>query len=65
MRSFINCTPPDTIRMIKSRRICSTHRVLKNAYKILVGISKVKRQLWRLRHRWENNIKMYLKGIVS
>jgi hypothetical protein len=36
----------------------------KNAYKILVGESEVKRQLGRTRHRWENNIIMGFGEVV-
>jgi hypothetical protein len=32
-------------------------------YKILVRKPEGKRPLGRPRHRWEDNIKMYLKGI--
>jgi hypothetical protein len=39
------------------------HRVKKNAYKILVGKPEEKQALGRSRRRWENNIKMYLRGI--
>jgi hypothetical protein len=33
------------------------------AYWVLVGKPGGKRQLWRLRHRWENNIKMDIQGV--
>jgi hypothetical protein len=35
--------------------------VMKNAHKILVGMPEGKKPLGRLRHSWENNIKMYVK----
>jgi hypothetical protein len=35
----------------------------RNAYNILVGKPEGKRLLRRLRHRWEDNIKMYLREI--
>jgi hypothetical protein len=34
---------------------------LRNAYKILVGKPKWRRQLGRPRNRWEDNIKMHLR----
>jgi hypothetical protein len=36
---------------------------MRNAYKILVRRPEGKRQLGRPRHRWKDNIKMYLKDI--
>ena len=38
-------------------RTCSTHRAIRNAYRILVG----KAEGMRPRGRWEDNIKMDLK----
>jgi hypothetical protein len=35
----------------------------RNAYKILIGKPEGKRPLGRLRHRWVDNIKIYLKVI--
>jgi hypothetical protein len=49
---------------------CLTHRhvacigEISNANKTLVGKSEEERQLGRLKHRWEGNIKMELKQIV-
>jgi hypothetical protein len=34
-----------------------------NAYRVLVGKPEGKRQLGRPRRRWENNVKMDLRGI--
>jgi predicted PP-loop superfamily ATPase len=34
-----------------------------NVYKILVGKPEGKRPLGRCRHRWKNNVKMYLREI--
>jgi hypothetical protein len=34
---------------------------MRNAYKILVGKLERKRPLRRPKHRWEDNIRMYLK----
>jgi hypothetical protein len=42
-------------------RACSTAK--RNAYKVLVGKPEGKKPLGRPRHRWENNIKMDLRGI--
>jgi hypothetical protein len=36
---------------------------MRNAYKILVEEPEGKRQLGRRRHRWEYNIRMYVKEI--
>jgi hypothetical protein len=41
-------------------RECSTNRVKRNAYRILVGKPEGKRQLGRPRSRWVDNIKMDL-----
>ena len=35
----------------------------RNAYRVLVGKPEGKRPLERLRHRWEDNIKMDLKEV--
>jgi hypothetical protein len=35
----------------------------RGAYRILMGKSKGKRSLGRLRHRWEDNIKMGLQQV--
>jgi hypothetical protein len=43
-------------------RACSTHGE-KNEYRILVRKPEENRPLGRPRHRWEENIKMDLKGI--
>jgi hypothetical protein len=37
---------------------------VRNAYKTFVGRSERKRNLGRHRHRWEDNIKMYLWEMV-
>jgi hypothetical protein len=56
------------IRIIKSRRMRWTGHVTRmgykrNAYRNLVGMPEGKRPLRRARHRWEDNIKMYLREI--
>ena len=35
----------------------------RNAYRVLVGKPVRKRPLWRLRRRWEDNIKMDLRVV--
>jgi hypothetical protein len=42
---------------------CSKHGVIRCASKILVGKHERKRPHGRLRHRWEDNIKMDLREI--
>jgi hypothetical protein len=60
---------PDIIRQMKSRRMRWAGHVAcmgegRNVYRVLVGKPKGKRPLERLRHRWEDGIKMDLRGIV-
>jgi hypothetical protein len=45
------------------RRICSTNREKRNAYRILLGKPKGRRPLGRPRSRWVDNIKMGLREI--
>ena len=40
---------------------CSIHGVMRGAYKVLVGKPEGKRPLGRLRHTWEDNIKIDLQ----
>jgi hypothetical protein len=54
--------------MIKSRRMRWTGHVAhilegRGVYRVLVGRPKGKRPLVKPRHRWEDNIKMYLREI--
>jgi hypothetical protein len=56
---------PSIIRIIKSRRMRWAGDVARmgekrNAYRLLVGKSEGKSQLGRPRHRWVDNIRMYL-----
>jgi hypothetical protein len=44
-------------------RVCSTHGVKRNAYRILVEKPEGKRSLGTSRYRWEDNIKMDLREI--
>jgi hypothetical protein len=57
---------PNTIRMIKSKRMRWAGHVAqmgetRNAYRILVGKPEGKRPLGRPRRRWVDNIKMDLR----
>jgi hypothetical protein len=59
---------PNIITVIKSRKIRWAGHVvhmgeMRNAYKILVGKPEGKRPFLRLRHRWEDNIKMVVREI--
>jgi hypothetical protein len=68
MRSFITCTPPNIIRMIKSRRMrwaghVARLREKRNAYGILIGKPEGKRPLGRLGSKWVDNIKIDLREI--
>ncbi|KAJ4445591.1 hypothetical protein ANN_12272 [Periplaneta americana] len=59
---------PDIIRNIKSKRLRWAEHVARmgesrNAYRMLVGRPEGKRPLGRLRHRWEDNIKMDLREV--
>jgi hypothetical protein len=58
---------PNIIRVIKSRRLRWAGHVAhigerRGAYRALVGKPEGRRPLERLRHRWEDNIKMALEG---
>jgi hypothetical protein len=57
----------DITRIIKSRRIRTVHVVcmgeVRNVYKILAAEHKGKRPLRRLRHAWEDNIKISVRDI--
>jgi len=44
-------------------RTCSKHGEGGGVYRVLVGRSKGKIPLGRLRHRWEDNIKMNLREL--
>jgi hypothetical protein len=60
---------PSIIRTIKSRRMRWAGHVARimekrTAYKILVGNPEGKRPLGKPRHRWVDNIKMDLRGMV-
>jgi hypothetical protein len=56
---------PSVIRIIKSRRMRWAGHVARmgakrNAYRLLLGKPEGKRPLGRPRHRWVDNIRMYL-----
>jgi hypothetical protein len=59
---------PNIIRVIKPRRLRWAGHVARmgerrSAYRALVGKPEARRPLWRLRHRWEDNIKMDLQEV--
>ena len=59
---------PNTVRVIKSRRLRWTGHVARmeegrNAFKILTGKPTGKRSLGRLRHRWEDIIRTDLEEV--
>jgi hypothetical protein len=59
---------PNIVRVIKSRRLRWASHVVRmkedrSAFKILAGKPIGKRSLGRLRHRWEDNIRMNLRKI--
>jgi hypothetical protein len=53
----------DTIFKDEIGRTCSTHGEKRNAYRILVGQPKGTRPLARIRHVWEDNIKIDLREL--
>jgi hypothetical protein len=58
---------PNIVRMIKLRRMRwvghGAHMgEVRGVYRVLVGRPKCKRPLGRPRHRWEDNIKMDIRG---
>jgi hypothetical protein len=69
MRGFIICSLHQILLEFSNQGdeldgTCSIHGEMKNAYKVLVGKPEGKRLLlWRLRHRWEGNIKMDLTEV--
>jgi hypothetical protein len=59
---------PNIIRVIKSRRMRWAGHVARmgegrGVYRVLVGRPECRRPLGRLRHRWEDNIKLDLREI--
>ena len=59
---------PNTVRVIKSRRIRWAERVTlmgerRGVYSVLVGKPEGKRSLGRPRRRWEDNIKMDFREV--
>ena len=58
---------PYIVRVIKSRRLRWAGHVARmeegrSAFKVVTGKPTEKRPLGRPRRRWEDNIRMYLKG---
>ena len=61
------CSSPNIIRILKSRGLRWAGHVARmeqsrNAYKVLVGKPEGKRPLGRPRGRWEDNIRIDLRG---
>jgi len=59
---------PNIVRVIKSRRMRWVEHIAhmvenRGVYRILVGKPQGKKSLGRPRHRWEDNIKMYLQEV--
>jgi len=57
---------PNIVRVVKSRRMRWAGHVARmgegrDVHRVLVGKPEGKRPLWRLRRRWEDNIKMDLR----
>ena len=69
MLSYMHCIfLPNIIRNLKLRQLLWAGHVAcmelsRNAYRALVGRPEGKRSLGRMRHRWEDNIKMDLKEV--
>ena len=68
--SYMLCSLHLTQLRILSRQLSWAGHVARmeqsrNAYRVLVGKREEKRPLGRLRHRWEDNIKMDLKEVGS
>jgi hypothetical protein len=62
------CSSPNIVMVIKSRRMRWAGHVAhmgegRGVYRVLVQRPEGKRPLGRPRHRWDNNIKMYLREI--
>jgi hypothetical protein len=51
------------IKEDETGKACGTHRNMRNVKKILDGKPEGKRPFGRLRHRWEDNIKIDLREI--
>ena len=59
---------PNVLRVIKSRRMRLAGHVARKeegrgVHKVLVGKPEGKRQFWRPRRRWEDNIKLDLEEV--
>jgi hypothetical protein len=68
LHNDVLCTPPNIIRMIKSRRMRLAGHVARmgdrrGAYMVLASKPKRRRPLGRSRRRWKDNIKMDLKEV--
>jgi hypothetical protein len=54
----------DQIKEDEMGKACSTHGEMRHSYKIFVEKSEQKRPIGKVRHRWENNIKMDVREMV-
>jgi predicted phage-related endonuclease len=50
----------DQIKKNEMGLVCNTYVVWRDAYRVLVEKTAVKRPLERIKPRWEDNIKLYL-----
>jgi hypothetical protein len=62
------CSSPNTVRVIKSRRMRWAEHVARmgedrGVYRVLVGKPEGRRPLGRLRRRWVDNIRMDLQEV--
>ena len=60
---------PNIIKNLKSRRLrwaghVARMELSRNAYRVLVGSSEVKRSLGRTRRTWEDNIKVDMRKMT-
>ena len=68
MLSCMHCILHLTIRNLKSRQLRWAGHVAcveqsRNEYRVQLGKPEGKRPLGRLRHRWEDNVKMNLREV--
>jgi hypothetical protein len=63
MRSFTTCTVHNGDKIKDEIGAARRTHEIRNAYKILVGKPEGKRPVGRPRHKWEDNIKIYVGEI--
>jgi hypothetical protein len=54
----------DQIKEDERGKACSTHGEMRHSYNIFVEKPEQKRPIGKVRQRWENNIKMYVRDMV-